>query len=348
MERTGAAVSVVDIALYRDGARAASPASLAEALAQAKVAGGFVWAALEHPSAAEVAELAETFGLHPLAAEDLAQGNQRPKIEQYDDVTFVVLRPARYERATDLVEFGEVHAFVGPGFFVSVQLSKAPFIWGVRTELEVRPEVLSRGPVAVLHAILDRVVDDYAPVAGTIDEVLSEIEDELFDGKGNRHKVARRIYMLSREVIAFQRATRPLLEALRERHQLELVSKLDVEVQRSLRDVVDHLIPICDRADSYRQLLESALNVHLSLATQAREQQMARMTQTSIDQSDAMKKISGWAAIIFAPTLISGIYGMNFKSMPELHWSLGYPLSVAAMAVFAGSLYIIFKRKKWL
>ena len=344
----GASMSVVDIGVYRDGARVEGFASLAPALAQARSMGGFVWASLELPSDAEVAEVAEVFGLHPLAAEDIAQGNQRPKIERYGDATFVVLRPARYERATDLVEFGEVHAFVGPGFIVSVQVAKATFMPGLRVALEQQPEVLSRGPYGVLHAILDRVVDDYEPVASSIDEVLAEIEDDLFDGKGSRHRVARRIYMLSREVIAFQRASRPLLEALRERHQLDRISLLDVELQRSFRDVVDHLIPICDRADNYRQLLQDALSVHLSLATQAREEQMARMTQRTIEQSDAMKKISSWAAIIFAPSLVSGIYGMNFLNMPELHWALGYPFAIALMVIFAGALYSIFKRKDWL
>lgn len=348
MERAGVAVGVEGIAVYRDGRRVASSESLAEALARVRVEGGFLWASLNRPSDAEVAELAEVFQLHPLAAEDVAQGNQRPKIERYDDLNFVVLRPARYLKGSEIVEFGEVHAFVAPGFVVTVQLGDIPVIAEVQREIESKPEVLRRGPVGVLHALIDRVVDDYAPVAAGIDEVLAEIEDQLFEGTAPDHDVARRIYLLSREAIAFQRATRPLLDALSDHHVFDQVSGLNIEIQRGLRDVVDHLIPLCERADSYRQLLQNALSVHMSFATQAREEQMAEMTQTTIDQSDAMKKISSWAAIIFAPSLVSGIYGMNFAIMPELRWEVGYPFAIATMLVLAGGLYVIFKRKDWL
>ncbi|MHA3685351.1 magnesium and cobalt transport protein CorA [Leucobacter sp. HY1908] len=339
---------MVDIAVYRDGARLTGAGSMREAALQAEREGGFVWVRLDQPSATEVTELAEVFHLHPLAVEDVTEGNQRPKIERYDDVSFVVMRPASYDHDTDLVEFGELHALVGPRFIVSVQFADKLFMPEVSAALEASPERLARGPMAVLHAIVDRVVDDYAPVASSIEGVIASIEDDLFNGAGSDGEVARRIYLLSREVIGFQRATGPLREVLHDEQHFAEANNLDIEVQRAIRDVADHLIPICDRADNYRQLLQSALSVHLSLAAQAREEQMERMTETSIVQSDQMKKISSWAAIIFAPTLISGIYGMNFQHMSELDWKGGYPLSIAAMLLFAGGLYVIFKRKDWL
>lgn len=341
-------MSIVDVAVYLEGQRVSGPISIPEAAARARATGGFVWAGLLNPSGAEIDELGEVFGLHPLALEDVSLGHQRPKLERYDDTAFVVLRPARYIEADDLVEFGELHVFVGPGFVVSIRLAERPKLAGVREALEGRPEVLKLGPASVLHAIVDRVVDEYEPVMLGIEQALDEIEDELFDGDGSSRELARRIYLLSREVVTFQRATKPLLETLRDPYQLEAVGLHEVELRHSLRDVVDHLIPICDRIDNYRQLLQNVLSVHLSLATQAREEEMAQMTQTSIEQSDSMKKISSWAAIIFAPTLISGIYGMNFANMPELRWGIGYPLTIAVMFGFAGTLYVIFKRKNWL
>lgn len=341
-------MSVVDIAVYHEGKRVVGPGTAAEALREARSIGGFVWAGYFRPDDKELAELAEVFGLHPLALEDVSLGHQRPKVERYDDVDFIVLRPARYLDDVELVEFGELHLFVGPDFIVSVRLAENPHLSSVRHAMEMQTDVLKLGPLAVMHAILDRVVDDYEPVAAGIENDIDEIEDELFDGAGTSRDVARRIYLLSREVNEFQRATRPLLDTLREQRLRHVSDSIDIEVQRSLRDVVDHLIPICDRADTYRQLLQNALSVHMSLVTKEREEQMAQMTQTTIDQSDAMKKISAWAAIIFAPTLISGIYGMNFAVMPELHWEIGYLIALGGMFAFAGVLYVVFKRKGWL
>lgn len=341
-------MGVVNVAVYLDGEKLPGPVTVPEAAALARETGGFVWAGLLNPSDAEVQQLGDVFGLHVLALEDIAHGHQRPKLERYGDTTFLVLRPARYVAHSELVEFGELHIFVGPDFVLSIRLADHPELGDTREGLERQPEVLRLGPAAVLHAILDRVVDDYEPVTLGLEQALDEIQDELFNGSGSRKKLAQRIYLLSREVILFQRATRPLLDALRDPEQLDAVGLLDIELQRSLRDVVDHLIPICDRIDNYRQLLQNSLTVHLSLATQAREVQMAKMTQTSIDQSEAMKKISSWAAIIFAPTLISGIYGMNFRVMPELDWRIGYPLAILLMGGFAATLYVLFKRKNWL
>lgn len=341
-------MSQVDMAVYVDGVRVPGELDIPESLALARELGGFVWLGLLYPSAEEIAQLGEVFGIHPLALEDVSQGHQRPKIERYDDTKFLVLRPARYIEATDLVEFGELHVFLGDGFIVSIRLAEHPHLGGMRARLEQQPEVLRIGPPVVLHALLDLVVDEYEPVVAGIEQAIDEIEDDLFNGSGSKRELAKRIYLLSREVIAFQRAAKPLLDAVSDPHHIAASGLTQVELGRYLRDVVDHLIPICERVDNYRQLLQNALAVHLSLVAQDREDEMAQMTQTSIEQSDAMKKISSWAAIIFAPTLISGIYGMNFEIMPELKWGNGYLLAMLVMAGFATSLYVVFKRKNWL
>lgn len=336
------------MAVYRDGIRLPGTPTLALARETATESGGFTWVGLLRPDAAQLAELAETFGLHPLALEDVAQGHQRPKLERYDDVTFMVLRPARYLDEPELVEFGELHLFVGPDFVITIRHAENPELGAVRRRMEAEPELLRLGASAALYAILDRVVDDYEPVVAGLENDIGEIEDVLFNGDGVSRDLAKRIYLLSREVIEFLRATRPLLDAAQERHRAAEDLGLDTELRRYLRDVIDHLIRIVERLEGFRQLLRDTLTVHMGLINQERNDQMASMTEMSIKQSDDMKKISSWAAIIFAPTLISGIYGMNFEVMPELAWPLGYPLALVAMLGFAGVLYAIFKKKDWL
>lgn len=339
---------IVDVAVYRDGKRLPGEPSLHEARGLAAESGGFAWVGLFRPDEDELRELATIYGLHPLAVEDVLQGQQRPKLERYTDSVFMVLRPARYLDEPELVEFGELHLFVGDDFVITIRLAQNPELGEVRTRMEAEPELLRLGPAAALYAILDRVVDDYEPVVRGLENDIGEIEDELFDGAGVSPELAKRIYLLSREVIEFQRATRPLLVAAQERHRLAEREQVDPELRRYLRDVIDHLILVIERVDNFRQLLRDLLNVHMGLVSQERNDQMTEMTETSIRQSDQMKKISSWAAIIFAPTLISGIYGMNFEVMPELAWPLGYPLALVAMAGFAAALFAIFKKKDWL
>ncbi|MEB4615000.1 magnesium and cobalt transport protein CorA [Leucobacter sp. M11] len=341
-------MSIVDVAVYRDGARLPGTPSLAEAHAETRAGGGFTWVGLFRPDHAEVAELSEIFGLHPLAAEDVMQGHQRPKLERYDDHQFMVVRPARYLDEPELVEFGELHVFLGADFVITVRRAENPELGEVRARMEAEPELLRLGPAAALYAILDRVVDDYEPVMSGLENDIGEIEDALFNGETASRDLAKRIYLLSREVIEFQRATVPLLEVAQARHRAEEIGANDPELRRYLRDVIDHLIPVVERLDGFRQLLRDALTVHLGIVNQERNDQMAEMTERSVRQSEDMKKISSWAAIIFAPTLISGIYGMNFIAMPELDWPVGYPLALLAMFSFAGVLYTIFKRKNWL
>lgn len=223
--------------------------------------------------------------------------------------------------------------------------AESPDLGRVRRRLEAHPSLLDGGPESVLYAIFDQVVDEYAPVVAGMRNDIDEIENELF---GDDEEVSRRIFDLSREVIDFQRATQPLVGILK---SLQLgFDKYSVseELQVRLRDVLDHAISVSEQVNSFRSILENALTVHATVVAQRQNEEMKRMTETALEQSEQTKKISSWAAIIFAPTLIAGVYGMNFENMPELAWPLGYPMAVSAMAAMAVTLYFVFKRNKWL
>ncbi len=280
-----------------------------------------------------------------MAVEDAVSAHQRPKLERYGTTLFTVLRPARYLDAVEEVEFGELHVFTGDDFVVTIRHAETPDLSRVRTRLEQSPALLRLGPEAVLYAILDQVVDEYAPVVAGLENDIDEIEDQLFKGDP---AVSRRIYELSREVIEFQRATHPLLEVLAALETGFDKYHVDLELQRSLRDVNDHALRVVERADAFRVLLQNALTVHTTLVSQQQNEEMRSLTEASLAQNEEVKKISAWAAILFAPTLVGTIYGMNFEHMPELHWFYGYPAAVALMFVTSGTLYLIFKRRRWL
>ncbi len=319
---------IVDRAIYVDGRRTETPDALEETYEACRKRGGLAWIGLYEPDEEEFSTVAGEFELHSLAVEDAIEAHQRPKLERYGDTTFVVLKPARYVDETETVEFGEIHVFVGSDFVITVRHGKASALDGVRERLESEPDLLRRGSVAVLYAIMDEVVDDYAPVVEGLENDIDEIETEVFGGKP---EVSRRIYQLSREVIQFQRATKPLTGSLSSLLEDE---RLDPELRRYLRDVQDHLLRVTEQINGFRELLSSVLSVNLTLA--------------GINQSDQTKKISAWAAVLFAPTLIAGIYGMNFDYMPELHWLLGYPFALALMLFVALSLHFVFKKHGWL
>ena len=336
----------MDCAIYLDGARVASPPSLAETYAALRAEdGGMAWIGLYRPDPREVASFSAEFELHPLAVEDAIVAHQRPKLERYDDTLFVVLRPARYLDSVEEVEFGEVHVFVGPDFVVTVRHGEAPDLRSVRHRLESDPDLLRRGPEAVLYAILDRVVDGYSPVVAGLGNDIDEIEVEVFSGEP---RVSQRIYELSREVAEFQRATRPLVDML-----ADLTAGFDKygteeELRRYLRDVEDHLTLVIERVDEFRQLLRDMLTVNATLVAQRQNEEMKSLAEAANDQNEEVKKISAWAAILFAPTLIGTIYGMNFERMPELGWAYGYPFALTLMIVTCATLYLVFKRRDWL
>jgi len=338
-------MALVDNAIYVDGRRVATPATLDETYEVMKAHNGFAWIGLYRPTEAEVRSVAAEFSLHHLPVEDALKGHQRSKLERFDDILFLVLRPGRYLDADERVEFGEVHVFVGPDFVVTIRHAESPNLALVRHRLEETPALLAFGPEAVLYAILDQIVDEYAPVVAGLENDIDEIEDQLFDGDPD---VSRRIYALSREVIEFQRATQPLtgmIESLQ--HGFEKYA-VDLELRHHLRDVLDHTLRVVERGDSYRELLASALTVHSTLVSQRQNDETRRLTETSLAQSEEVKKISGWAAILFAPTLVGTVYGMNFRHMPELLWEWGYPFALALMVGMGIGLYVIFKKRNWL
>lgn len=338
-------MAIVDNGIYVGGARTANPDSIDETFELMRERGGMGWIGLYRPDAEELQTVAAEFRLHELAVEDALRGHQRPKLEHYENHLFVVLRPARYLDAEEEVEFGEVHVFVGRDFVVTVRHAEEPDLGQVRRRLESDPILLAHGPEAVLYAILDEVVDRYAPVLAGLENDIDEIENQLFVDDVD---ATQRIYELSREVLEFQRAAQPLTDIvgglLREGERRDA----DAELQRRLRDVHDHAIRVADRAATFRAVLENALAVESTIVARRQNEEMRRMTQESIRQGDQMKRISAWAAILFAPTLIGSIYGMNFLDMPELNWPYGYPLSIAAMVALGGGLYLAFKRKGWL
>ncbi|MFC7216938.1 magnesium and cobalt transport protein CorA [Streptomyces polyrhachis] len=337
--------SVVDAALYRDGRRIETPSSLSEIYEQLPQPGTMAWIGLYRPSPAQLWEAAEQFGLHELAVEDAIVAHQRPKLERYGNTLFVVLRSARYLDEAEEVDFGEIHIVIGPDFVLTVRHSQAPDLAAVRKRVEDDPELLAQGPEAVLYAILDAVVDGYAPVVAGLQHDIDEIETEVFGGDP---KVSRRIYELSREVVEFQRATRPLLGIIRDLQRGFEKYGTDEELQRYLRDVADHATTAAERVGGFRQMLGDILTVNATLVSQAQNEEMKMLAEAGHAQNNEIKKISSWAAILFAPTLIGTVYGMNFDHMPELHWTLGYPFAIALMAVVCGGLYLIFKRRDWL
>ena len=321
---------IVDSAIYVDGRRASEPGSLDETYQACRSREGIAWIGLYRPTGDEFESVAEEFELHPLSVEDALDAHQRPKLERYGETLSVVLRPARYLDESETVEFGETHVFVGKDFVITVRHSEVPDLGEVRRRLEGDPGLLRRGPEAILHAIMDRVVDDYGPVVDGLENDIEEIEAQVFGGSAD---VSRRVYDLSREVIQFQRAVDPLNDVLGALIRGENID-VDPEVRRYLRDVQDHAQQVSERLSGYRDLLQNILSVNLTLV--------------SLQQNEQVKKISAWAAILFAPTLVGTVYGMNFDHMPELHWLFGYPFALALMVIISVLLYLSFRRSGWM
>jgi magnesium transporter len=338
--------SLIDNAIYEAGSRVETPSTLGATYAALDSRpGAMAWIGLYRPTTDELTSLAEQFGLHELAVEDAIVAHQRPKIERYGTTLFVVLRAAQYLDDREEVDFGELHLFIGKNFVITVRHSESPDLSIVRARLESTPELLARGTEAVLYAILDTVVDGYAPVVAGLANDIDEIETQVFGGDP---EVSRRIYELSREVIDFQRAAQPLVSIL------ESISGgfdkygIAEDLQQYLRDVADHVAHVNERVDEFRQLLRDILTVNGTLVAQRQNDEMRQVGEASNRQAEEARKISGWAAILFAPSLVGGIYGMNFRNMPELAWPLGYPLALALMAAVSVTLYLVFKKRKWI
>ncbi|MGR6316943.1 magnesium/cobalt transporter CorA [Micromonospora soli] len=337
---------LVDSAVYVDGHRRASPPTLADTYRCLQELGeAMAWIGLYRPNGEQIHSLADEFQLHELAVEDAINAHQRPKLERYGDTLFVVLRAARYLDDREEVEFAELHLFLGPGFVITVRHGETPDLAAVRRRMEADPQVLALGAEAVLYAVFDQVVDGYAPVVAGLENDIDEIETEVFGGDPN---ASRRIYELSREVIQFQRAARPLLKVMDALSAGFERYGTDEELRRRLRDVADHLTQVVERVDGFRHLLQNILTVNATLVSQAQNEEMRSLTAASFAQNEEIKRVSAWAAILFAPTLIGTVYGMNFTHMPELGWRFGYLLALVLMALVCGALYLLFKRRGWL
>jgi magnesium transporter len=324
-------MGIVDNAVYVDGVRHAEPESLDSTYQLLSQTRGMAWIGLYRPTPAEMESVGAEFSLHHLAIEDAVTAHQRAKIERYDRALFTVLRPARYLDDEERVEFGELHVFTGPDFVVTIRHAESPDLALVRQRLEENPDLLRLGPEAVLYAILDEVVDEYLPVVDGLENDIDEIELQVFEGDP---EVSRRVYQLLREVIEFQRATQPLLGMIQRLRAGFEKYDVDAELQRHLRDVEDHVLKVIDRGDAFRALLESILTVNVTLVGQR--------------QNEEVKRISAWAAIVFAPTIVGTVYGMNFTHMPELRWHYGYPISLLFMLAAGVGLWLVFKKRGWI
>ncbi|HEX2127668.1 MAG TPA: magnesium and cobalt transport protein CorA [Solirubrobacterales bacterium] len=324
---------IVDCAHYRDGERQHEhPLTIAAAaeIARAERAGEFVWVGLRDPGDEELELVEREFSLNPLAAEDTRHAHQRPKLEDYDESVFVVLRPARYLDEREEVEFGEIHLFLAGHYAIVIRRGEPGDLGPARRRLE-DSQLLRHGVAAVAWAVLDKVVDDYAPVVAGIDDDIEEVEQEIFFQHGT--DATQRIYFLKREVIEFNRAVAPLLPFL-EALERGGIREVDEELRRYFRDVADHARRIDDRVNAQRELLTSILEANLALL--------------SVTQNESVRAISAWAAIIAVPTFLSSIWGMNFTHMPELNETWAYPAALGTMAVAVVSLYRFFRRIRWL
>ncbi|MEU0663596.1 MULTISPECIES: magnesium/cobalt transporter CorA [Streptomyces] len=328
---------IVDCAIYRDGQRSDGPSDFSDALAAARASGSgdsFLWIGLHEPTEEEFDHVSEEFGLHPLAVEDALKAHQRPKLEVYDDSLFMVLKPVVYEPSTDTVSTSELMVFVGDSFVVTVRHGEGAPLTAVRKRLEAEPEVLRHGPTSVLYAISDAVVDHYIEVAGELQVDLEEMETEVFQPAGGDAKnTAARIYTFKRQVLEFRRATGPLAAPMT-RLAGAGVPFVSEHAQPFFRDVSDHLTRATEQVEGLDRLLSDILSAHLA--------------QMGVRQNDDMRKISAWAAMAAVPTMVAGVYGMNFDHMWELHQVWGYPAVILLMAVAVVGLYRLFKRRGWL
>jgi magnesium transporter len=321
---------LVNCALYESGHRREGELSLEQAAGAARGDDAFVWLGLFEPAADEFATIADEFDLHELAVEDAIKAHQRPKIELYGDTLLVVVKTAHYIDPEEVIQVGELLIFVNPAFIVTVRHGEGE-LGAVRTRIERRPDLLRHGVGMALYAILDHVVDGYEKAAQGIEVDIQQVERQVFSE--DQENPAERIYKLEREVLDFHTAVAPLSGVVDEisRGHFEVVPD---ELREYYRDVHDHLRRVSGRIAGFRELLGSALH--------------ANLTQLSVRQNEDMRKISAWVAILAVPTMMAGIYGMNFEHMPELEWRFGYPLVLAIIAVVCVLLHRRFKRAGWL
>ncbi|KUN19123.1 magnesium transporter CorA [Streptomyces antibioticus] len=331
--------SVVNCVSYRDGARVPGGGDLVDTVERVRKHGdGFVWLGLHEPTDQEFAGIAELFELHPLAVEDAIEAHQRPKLERYDDTLFAVFKTVCYVEheeltaTSEVVNTGEIMVFVGEDFVITVRHGMHGSLGPLREELEADPQQLAKGPAAVLHAVADHVVDDYLSVTDAVQADIDQVETDVFSPDGARTDPGR-IYQLKRELLELKRAVVPLARPIEElsTRPIRVVSS---EIQAYFRDVSDHLLRAKEQISAFDELLNSILQAYLA--------------QVTVAQNEDMRKITAWAAIVAVPTMVCGVYGMNFEHMPELRWTFGYPMVLGVISVACLVLHRGFRRNGWL
>lgn len=323
---------VINSAAYRQGVRVAQVA-ISDLGETWRHSGDLLWVGLYEPGEELLQQVQQAFGLHDLAIEDAHRAHQRPKLEVYDDSLFVVMRTARLsEDGERRIEFGETHAFMGPRYIITVRHGSLQSHVGLRSRCEAAPQMLAKGESFILHALMDFIVDQYFPVIDALEKEVDDLEDQIFSGRFVR-SVTARLYHLRRDLLSLKRAVIPLIDVSSQLSRLD--SPLIAPCTRPyFQDVHDHVIRIADVIDNLQQLSHVALEANLALI--------------SVAQNDDTKRLAAWAAILAVPTLIAGLYGMNFKYMPETEWSFGYPITIFVMFALCGLLYRWFRKVGWL
>jgi magnesium transporter len=322
---------LIDAAWYQDGKRQPNSDDYQNLLASAQNEGGFIWLGMAEPSNEEFTEIAQIFSLHSLAVEDAVVAQQRPKLEDYGDQSFLVLKTVFFTDVTNDVTTGELMLFIGPNFIVIVRHGEGTPLATVRADLEQKPELLSLGPWAVVHAVIDRIIDEYTKIATQFDIAIAKLESQVFSDE--RTTYSEEIYFLKREIIEYRHAIEPLMMPL-QRLTNGLQQNIPNQLIPYLRDVNDHLNKACDNSAGLDSLLNAVLQADLA--------------HVQLRQNEDIRKISGWVALTATPTMIAGIYGMNFENMPELTWQFGYPLILGSMVVFSSFIYYKLKKSGWL
>jgi magnesium transporter len=321
---------LISCVAYQDGSKVGdiTAAQIAEYLQRPHC---FVWVALQEPSAGELAELQTAFDLHPLAVEDALVGHQRPKVEEYGDSLFAVLHLV--EPAAGEYHVGELAIFAGPNYVVTVRSRAQKGLAEVRARCEREPELLRQGPGFVLYAIIDAIVDRYFPILDNLEDELDGIEQQIFAPRGAPRDNIEALYALKQRLMIMKHAVAPLLEGVSNLTGGR-VPALCVNITEYFRDIYDHLLRLNQTADSVRDTIATAISVNLSFIT--------------LQENETMKRLAAYAALLAIPTMIAGIYGMNFEHMPELKWRYGYAASLLFMGAIDVLLYFRFKKAKWL
>ena len=323
--------AVINCAAYSKGRRV-SNIQIAEVSDILKQSDRFVWIGLHEPDEELLSQVQQEFGLHDLAIEDAHRAHQRPKLENYGDSLFIALRTAQINNKERRIDFGETHFFLGENFIVTVRHGSSLAYTEVRNRCEKAPDLLQKGPGFALYALMDSIVDQYFPVIETLEAELEIVEDKIFGEKPSR-ATTEHIYQLKRELLEVKRAVSPLIDICNKLMRFDL-ALIPEDTRPYFRDVYDHSLRINEMVDNSRELLSGALEANFSMI--------------SISQSDVSKKFAGWAAILAVPTMIAGIYGMNFKWIPELSWHWGYPFVLGLTFSVCLILYLLFRRSGWL